>query len=29
VLTRPDSARVMWAKRAEVAAKGYKGFLLQ
>jgi cation diffusion facilitator CzcD-associated flavoprotein CzcO len=29
LLTSPDSAPVMRAKRAEVAAKGYAGFLLQ
>jgi cation diffusion facilitator CzcD-associated flavoprotein CzcO len=29
LLTSPDSAPVMRAKRAEVAAKGYEGFLLQ
>ncbi|HZC00813.1 MAG TPA: NAD(P)/FAD-dependent oxidoreductase, partial [Gammaproteobacteria bacterium] len=29
LLTSPDSAPVMRAKRAEVAANGYKGFLLQ
>ena len=27
--TSPDTAPVMRAKRAEVAAKGYAGFLLQ
>jgi cation diffusion facilitator CzcD-associated flavoprotein CzcO len=29
LLTSPDTAPVMRAKRAEVAAKGYEGFLLQ
>ena len=29
LLTSPDSAPVMRAKRAEVAAKGYEGFVLQ
>jgi cation diffusion facilitator CzcD-associated flavoprotein CzcO len=29
LLTSPDSAPVMRAKRAEVAAKGYEGFLLE
>jgi cation diffusion facilitator CzcD-associated flavoprotein CzcO len=29
LLTSPDSAPVMRAKRAEVASKGYEGFLLQ
>jgi cation diffusion facilitator CzcD-associated flavoprotein CzcO len=29
LLTSPDSAPVMRAKRAEVAARGYEGFLLQ
>ena len=29
LLTSPDSAPVTRAKRAEVAAKGYEGFLLQ
>jgi cation diffusion facilitator CzcD-associated flavoprotein CzcO len=29
LLTSPDSAPVMRAKRAEVASKGYKGFLLE
>lgn len=29
LLTSPDSAPVMRAKRAEVAANGYEGFLLQ
>jgi cation diffusion facilitator CzcD-associated flavoprotein CzcO len=29
LLTNPDSAPVMRAKRAEVASKGYKGFLLE
>jgi cyclohexanone monooxygenase len=29
LLTSPDTAPVMRAKRAEVAAKGYAGFLLQ
>jgi cyclohexanone monooxygenase len=29
LLTSPDSAPVMRAKRAEVAAQGYAGFLLQ
>jgi cyclohexanone monooxygenase len=28
LLTSPDSAPVMRAKRAEVAARGYEGFLL-
>jgi cyclohexanone monooxygenase len=29
LLTAPDSAPVMRAKRAEIAAKGYEGFLLR
>jgi cyclohexanone monooxygenase len=29
LLTSPDSASVMRAKRAEVAAQGYAGFVLQ
>jgi cyclohexanone monooxygenase len=29
LLTSPDTAPVMRAKRAEVAANGYEGFLLQ
>jgi hypothetical protein len=29
LLTSPDSIPVMRAKRAQVAAKGYAGFLLQ
>jgi cyclohexanone monooxygenase len=29
LLTSPDTAPMMRAKRAEVAAKGYAGFLLQ
>ena len=29
LLTAPDTAPAMRAKRAEVAAKGYEGFLLQ